>query len=211
VVLLFAAVGLAASLSALSLSTPIYEARSQLLLTPVAPDSGTTFGATDYVATRGRAYASIADSQAFQDRVQSMLGVAVDDPYPQISVTLEDDTTLLAITIRDTTAEGSQRAAETVDDLLVERSRILDSTTTGVTQVRMDVVSQPLLPGAPTEPRPAVFLTLGGLGGLMMGVATAIALGRPRARRSARAPLPSTSVGDSGPGALVSSGERPGS
>jgi capsular polysaccharide biosynthesis protein len=180
VVLVLLLLGVLGAGVATSLMTTTYESQSKLLLTPVASDSATAFGATNYVATRGRAYANLAGSGGFLKQVQESLGVQVGSKYPSISVDLETDTTLLTITAQDTSAEGARDAVQRVDDLLVRVSRDLDATTAGDTQVRMDVVADPLLPGAPSSLSWMTVLATGGLIGMGLGASAAVAIARSR-------------------------------
>lgn len=185
-VVVFLILGVQGGLGANALTAKVYTSESKLLLTPVSSPSSTDFSATSYVAARGLAYANVAGSDAFLRQVQSNVGAPVGSEYPSITVDLVTGTTLLNITAQDTTAEGAFTAAQVVDKLLVQQSRTLDSSSTGSPQVRINIVANAILPSAPSSTGLRTYLVGGGLIGIVLGVAFAVALGRVRRTASER-------------------------
>lgn len=178
VVPIFAILGVAGGLGAISLVQPTFQSSSQVLLTPITSSGSTAaLGATDYVEARALAYASVAASTDFRAQVLKALGAPADSEYPEYSVEVESNTTLISVNAVDISAEGSQLTARIIVNLIRQQVSSLDAKAVKTAQVRSDTVSQPLVPDEPAFPDRATFIALGFLVGTVLGLAFAYALG----------------------------------
>lgn len=181
---LCALIGLAGGAS-ISLSTPSYYTASSALLvssiTATKSSSATRYAAlnsSQYLAQRAASYAGWSSTSAFRESVLLGTGRATTAKYPQFSVVVDTDSSLLLVNATDSSASDALQTVKFIDNQLVLTSSALDGRSSLTPQIRVDVLSEPRLPASPTGPSRVNFLLLGGLGGLAIGGVASYAIFR---------------------------------
>ncbi|MFE3442751.1 Wzz/FepE/Etk N-terminal domain-containing protein [Nocardia sp. NPDC059180] len=160
---------------------------------------------------RVRSYVDLADSVTVAQRVKDHLGLTMsaDEVRNKISVDAPPATTLIFITVSDSSAEGARVLA---DQVVSQFRRLVGELETiqrdAAPAARAEVVDKAQLPAGPSGPQQTRLLGLGLLGGLVLGCAAAFLRDRldRRLRSSADVeavvPVPILGIVDDGkPGA----------
>jgi non-specific protein-tyrosine kinase len=175
-----------AAIAATALSTPVYEARTQLFVaTRTGEDTTQLNQGQSFSQARVQSYAAIVTTRQVTEPVvrQLRLHTTPEELASRITAIAPLNTVLIDITVRDTTPRRAARIANAVAtrfSAVVERletpkravtserpvrSRIAASTS----PVSLGITQEAVAPTAPVSPRPTVNLAAGVLGGLLLG------------------------------------------
>ncbi|MGW5341642.1 polysaccharide biosynthesis tyrosine autokinase [Streptomyces sp. HUAS TT3] len=184
VVCLVLAIG--AALAATSLSTPVYEARTQLFVaTRTGDDTAQLNQGQSFTQARVQSYAAIVTTrQVTRPVVEELrLRTTPEELASRITAVAPLNTVLIDITVRDTEPKRAARIANAVAQrfsAVVERleapkyapgSERSRSSRTGdaASPVSLGVTQEAVAPVGPVSPRPLLNLAAGVLGGLLLG------------------------------------------
>jgi tyrosine-protein kinase len=172
---------LAAGLLSLQLAK-VYEAQVSLLVRPAQPlsiDPGVQALTADQIL---RTYARWMTEPPVLEKVISDQNLQTDPTTlsHQITVTPEPNTTILDVAVRDTDPARAMNTANTlVEDFVAQVKQVQQSEVTTPTANSKDnlvVVSPAVPPTQPVFPRPLLFIGLGILAGLLVGLGLAFLL-----------------------------------
>lgn len=170
-------VGLGASLVVTVLQRPVYSATAAAYISVGAADniSDLSLGAsyTDQVV---KSYEQIAVAPIVLDKVSSVLGLASSGGVAptQITTNVPIDTSVLEVSATSGSARGSADLANAVvSQLNLVVPGLNPSTTSASGPVKFTQITYAVPPAAPAEPRLAVYLLVGLLGGLVAGIGIA--------------------------------------
>ncbi|MFF4724679.1 polysaccharide biosynthesis tyrosine autokinase [Streptomyces mirabilis] len=184
VVCLVLAIG--AALAATSLSTPVYEARTQLFVaTRTSEDTAQLNQGQSFSEARVQSYASIVTTRQVTRPVvkELRLRTTPEELASRITAVAPLNTVLIDITVRDTEPKRAARIANAVAQRFSavverleapkrapgsERSRS-SRTGDGTSPVSLGVTQEAVAPVGPVSPRPLLNLAAGVLGGLLLG------------------------------------------
>ncbi|MFE9092954.1 polysaccharide biosynthesis tyrosine autokinase [Streptomyces sp. NPDC007264] len=186
VVCLVLAIG--AALAMTGLSTPVYEARTQLFVaTRTGEDTAQLNQGQTFSQARVQSYAEIVTTRQVTQPVVKELGLHITPEQLASRITAEAplNTVLIDITVRDTEAERAARIANSVAErfsTVVERletpKHVPGPTRPGkkhpvdvppVSPVSLGITQEAVAPAAPVSPRPLLNLIAGVLVGLLLG------------------------------------------
>jgi tyrosine-protein kinase len=167
----------AAALAALA--TPMYEARAQLFVSSGNSDRDQTYEGGLLAQQRARSYAELVSTPGVVQAVIDELGLrsSVPDVQRQLAASVPVDTVLIDVTA---TAASAQRAKAMADAVAGQLPRFVNDLETAPgdpgSPVELRVASRAELPADPSFPRTPVYLALGPVLGLALGVAVAVLL-----------------------------------
>jgi tyrosine-protein kinase len=172
-----AAVGAAAGLVVSLLTTPMYEARTQLFVSASSSDSS---GVTDvyqgslFSQQRVKSYAQIVNSPRILQPVINELGlqVSADDLAERVTATAPLDTVLIDVTVADRSPDRARDLANAIGAQVDKYIKSLD--TSAGAPVHVSVVRPAEVPASPVSPKTKLNIALGLLLGLAAGVALAV-------------------------------------
>ncbi|MEU2268478.1 polysaccharide biosynthesis tyrosine autokinase [Streptomyces olindensis] len=184
-------IGVGAACSATGLSTPVYEARTQLFVaTRNSEDMVQLTQGQSFSQARVQSYASIVTtSQVTQPVVRALrLRTTPEELASRISAEAPLNTVLINISVRDTVPERAAAIANTVArrfTYVVEQLETPPSPTPPrqtddrrppppVSPVSLGITEKAATPSAPVSPRPLLNLAVGVLGGLLVGAGLVI-------------------------------------
>ncbi len=173
-------VGLAAGVGVVVTSSASYTSSIQLYAS-VAPEVAAgrnVFTSIDFIESRATTYASLVGNTSFEDAVAETIGST--DPVV-LSAVLDPDTALLRINADGSSPELAQQAATEAADRLIAvgpplDTVVLDDVTPGTpasSSVLLAVSDPADLPSSPSSPVVPLFLAVGLLAGLSLGLAGA--------------------------------------
>ncbi len=177
---------LGAAFAATSLSTPVYEARTQLFVaTRTGEDSAQLNQGQSFSQARVQSYAAIVTTRQVTAPVvkELKLRTTPEELASRITAVAPINTVLIDITVQDTVPKRAARIANAVAtrfSAVVERleapkhasggDRSEKSRTRGAASpVSLGVTQEAVAPAAPVSPRPLLNLSVGALGGLLLG------------------------------------------
>ncbi|MFA3842779.1 polysaccharide biosynthesis tyrosine autokinase [Streptomyces aureus] len=177
-----------AALAATNLSTPVYEARTQLFVATRTGDDTTQMNeGQSFSQARVQSYAAIVTTgQVTRPVVKELrLHTTAEELASRITAAAPLNTVLINITVRDANPKRAARIANAVAQrfsTVVERleapKRAAGSQQTGKKQrraaagsspVSLGVTQEAVAPAGPVSPRPLLNLAAGVLGGLLLG------------------------------------------
>ncbi|MFB7560938.1 polysaccharide biosynthesis tyrosine autokinase [Streptomyces brevispora] len=184
VVCLVLAVG--AALAVTSLSTPVYEARTQLFVaTRTGEDTTQLNQGQSFSQARVQSYAAIVTTrQVTQPVVKELrLRTTPEELASRITAVAPLNTVLIDITVRDAKPARAARIANAVAEQFSAAVERLESpnhasgsersrsrhTDDGVSPVSLGVTQEAVAPAGPVSPRPLLNLAAGALSGLLLG------------------------------------------
>ncbi|MFF3512504.1 polysaccharide biosynthesis tyrosine autokinase [Streptomyces sp. NPDC002573] len=180
-----------AAFAATALSTPVYEARTQLFVaTRTGDDTAQLNQGQSFSQARVQSYAAIVTTRQVTASVVKELHLRTtpEELASRINASAPLNTVLIDITVRDTVPRRAARIANAVAERfrdVVERLETprraagserygKDSSRRGETlgsPVSLGVTQEAVPPAAPVSPRPVLNLTAGALVGLLLGAA----------------------------------------
>jgi capsular exopolysaccharide synthesis family protein len=160
-------------------STPEYATSITLYVsTPNRPnDMASAYDASLFAQQQVQSYVDLLASQRVAAQLARQLadGLTPQQLQGKISASLIPQTALLQATVTDTSRHRALRIASALGPVFARVVSELERPTTGgPSPVRVTVVDDATLPGAPVSPRPDRNLLLGLLLGLLIGAAAAI-------------------------------------
>ncbi|NBM17518.1 polysaccharide biosynthesis tyrosine autokinase [Streptomyces sp. GC420] len=184
VVAVCALLGVGAGWAATALTTPVYEARTQLFVSaPWSGDITQLAQGNVFSLARVQSYASIVTSPQVTAPVVKELGLDTTPEELAGRITAEAplETVLVNITVSDTDPRRAARTANAVAtrfSLVIERletPRGSDSDRAPRPPVKLGITQSASVPPQPVSPRPALNLSLGLLAGLLLGGGVTVA------------------------------------
>jgi receptor protein-tyrosine kinase len=174
--------GVAAAAGALSAATPTYTAHADVLIDPPAAKS-TTAVADRTVAS----YAQVLGGRSIAGRVVKSLGLtdSVSATDRRISAKVVKGTSVLRVTAQDEKSQTAARVAQEAADQFITWLGTNQSTQTA-TALTASVIEHAATPGAASSPSHGWWLTIGAIGGLLLGLL--LAFWRELADRSVHTP-----------------------
>jgi succinoglycan biosynthesis transport protein ExoP len=189
----------------LALSTaPVYTSNIQLFVSSngTSTDPTATYQGGLFSEERVLSYAEIVSSPVVLDPVIRQLGLRLDSQQlgGEINASVPTNTVLLDVAVQDRSARRARAIAAAVGTQLITFVSHLETPVGGHdSAVKVTVTSPAQLPTSPTSPRKTVYLAIGLILGLILGVGGAMlldALTRPTpVRKGGDAP-----VGHAAPG-----------
>jgi len=173
------ALGVGAALAYVETAKTSYQASIQLFVSTPASDSNLSnaFNGSQFGQQRVKSYADIIDTPIVTQPVIAQLKL----PYStgtlagKISASAPINTVLLDVTVTD---HRPERAADIANALGAQIVRVIGQLETpatgGVAPVRISVVKQADVPSAPAAPKKKFDVALGLIGGLVVGLASAL-------------------------------------
>lgn len=172
--------GLVAGVGLVVASSATYTSSVQLYAS-VAPEVAAgrnVFTSINFIEGRATTYASLVGNSSFEDAVAETIGAS--DPI-DLAAVVDPETALLRISAEASSAELAQQAATAAADQLVAVGPPLDSVvlddaapgTPAAASVSLAVSDPATLPGSPSSPVVPLFLAVGLLAGLGLGLAGA--------------------------------------
>ncbi|MFE2516790.1 polysaccharide biosynthesis tyrosine autokinase [Streptomyces mirabilis] len=176
-----------AALAATSLSTPVYEARTQLFVaTRTGDDTAQMNQGQSFSQARVQSYAAIVTTRQVTRPVvkELRLRTTPEELASRITAVAPLNTVLIDITVRDTEPKRAARIANAVAQRFSavverleapkrapgsERSGKSLRTGDGTSPVSLGVTQEAIAPVGPVSPRPLLNLAAGVLGGLLLG------------------------------------------
>lgn len=172
-------VALAGAAAIVLLSTPKYEATTQLFVS--ANDTGSLASdlqqGSQFSQSRVQSYAEIVNTEQITDPVAAQLnaGLTGKQISKEISATAPLNTVLLNVHVTDTSPARAQRIANAVSQQFATYAAELEASAGGKTPpIKVTVVKPATLPTTPVSPKVALDLGLGLLIGLGFGIGGAV-------------------------------------
>jgi non-specific protein-tyrosine kinase len=219
-VLVVASVAVCVGLSAVLAwtTTPVFVATTQLFVS-TAGQGGEVEGSYEaelYAQQRARSYAAVISGEGLARVVARQIGLAGGPAGVQdaIRVGVPPDSVLINVTVRNRSPRLAKLIAESMAEQVPQFVDALEARAGGTRRTEVSVATPARLPTSPIAPRKPLYLAMGALIGLTLGVAGAVARSAidRRVRTSAdvlgtaRAPLLGTvdeHTGGAGPAVLL--------
>jgi receptor protein-tyrosine kinase len=175
-------IGGVAALGVSLLLTPQYQAQTQLFVS--TDDSSSTSAVVQggqFSQDRMSSYAELLGGAELATRVlrtQVVDGLTPAQLADEIEVTTLPQTVLLNVTVTDPIPVRAQRIANAIGEEFPKLVDELETTSQGVSPVRVRVVHGPALPTVPVSPKTLLNVILGALVGLLLGAVAALTRAR---------------------------------
>jgi capsular exopolysaccharide synthesis family protein len=175
-------IGGVAALGVSLLLTPQYQAQTQLFVS--TDDSSSTSAVVQggqFSQDRMSSYAELLGGAELAARVLNtgaVEGLTPAELAGEIEVTTLPQTVLLNVTVTDPVPVRAQRIADTIGKEFPKLVDELETTSQGVSPVRVRVVHGPALPTLPVFPKTLLNVILGALVGLLLGSVAALTRAR---------------------------------
>ena len=177
-------VGLLAALGFSLLQKPVYASKAQLFV--VTASGGQDSAANAYqgnLASQQRvaSYAKLVNGLDVMQRVEDrgQFGLSASQLAKKVSASTAPQTVLLDITVQDTDPIEAQRIAKITGDVFSEFVIDLETPAPGQQPTTyLKVVGEPVVPTSPVSPNTPLNLALGGLLGLLVGLALVVLMDR---------------------------------
>lgn len=168
-------IGLLAGAAYTLVATPKFTAESEILVSALGSDTTTDLAqGNSYSQAQARNFALIATRNSVLDPVISTLGLRT-TPGPlsaEISVTVPLNTSLISVSVEDTSATRAAAIANAVSASLANVvANVTPRRSDGTLPVTLQTVQQAAVPRAQSSPNVVVSILLGGLIGLVLAVA----------------------------------------
>jgi len=163
------------------LMTPQYTAQTQLFVS--TDDSSSTSAVVQggqFSQDRMSSYAELLGGEELASRIlnTSVLHLSTAQLAGEIEVTTVPQTVLLNVTVTDPIPARAQQIAAAIGQEFPKLVGELETTSAGVSPVRVRVVHGPSLPTVPTSPKTMLNVTLGAFVGLLLGAVAALTRAR---------------------------------
>ncbi len=171
-------VGAAVALGALFTATPIYQSKVTFYvsLNQNSDNSGSAFAAGQYAQQRATSYAELLSKDKVGQLVADDAAVTLTPGQiaNEITGTVDLNTVLLTATVSDSDKARAVAIADSLGTVFPKLVDSLDNQAGATSTVALSVVSGPTHPGAAVSPRSSVYLGLGVLVGLVVGLFLAV-------------------------------------
>jgi non-specific protein-tyrosine kinase len=165
--------GLGGAVVAVVLTPRTYTAHAQLFVATSDVNSANAYQGGLFSQERVQSYTQIIDSPSVIDGVIATLGLHTtpEKLAAQISATAPLDTVLIDINVTDTSPQQAQAIADaTASEFTRFVAGIEPTTPGGVPLVKVSPVGPSAVPTSPTAPQPSLYLGIGAVVGLALGV-----------------------------------------
>lgn len=169
--------GAGGGLLAAILQPPMYSASARLFVSMQTGETTTDLAqGTTYTESRVASYATLADSQRVLDEVTAELGLVDEfrDLQEHVSATIVPDTTIIEVTASSTSGAAAVELADAVARSLTSTVDEIEARPRLASPVQLVLVQDAIIPDEPVQPRPAVYITVGALLGLVLAAAFAL-------------------------------------
>ena len=163
--------GIGAALGLSELTTPLYQAQSQLFVSVQTGNTNETFNGGYYVQQRMDSYTQVVDTPGVLDPVVAELSL---DGPPSVTAVNPTNTVLINVVATDTDPEMAAKVANATAFALANEIERLETSATGAKPVSAEPIRPADVPGYPISPRTQLNLVLGAMLGLMLGAGIAI-------------------------------------
>ena len=178
IVVLMALLGIAGAVAATLLTTPTYQAKTQLFVSTTTGSSvSDAVAGSSFAQQRVKSYAEIIDSPRVLNTVVNDLNldVSATELASRVKATVPLGTTLINVSVEDTNAEQAAKIADAVSAQFARYvGQIETPTADGTSLVKVSVVRPAEVPGTPISPRTKLNLALGLIVGLALGIGLAL-------------------------------------
>ena len=177
-------IGLAAAATLVLFTTPQYQASTNIFVsTSPAANAAEAFEGSTYTQQRIQSYVDVVDSSVVLNPVIQELGLGESSAQlaNRVSATAVENTVLMTVTVTDPSPTAAAKIANAVSaslrSVVVNKLETRTTTATGTSDalVRLSVVRSATRPSAPSSPKLWLYLLVGGLGGLILGLVVAFA------------------------------------
>ena len=177
VVMLLLGLGVAASISYF-LMTPKYESTAKVIVSVNVGSAGEASQAAFFLQNRVQSYAGLAQSTELSERVINTLDLdtTAADLSGQISAEVVEETSSISITVSDEDPAEAQKIADVVTSEFQAYAEEIETIgESGQSQIALTITDPPEYNGSPVSPNWVINLLAGGLIGLLIGLALAVA------------------------------------
>lgn len=175
VVVVYGLAGTALALVYLLLAPQTYTARTELFVAAVGASSSSELAqGSDYSEQQARNYAVVATRQAVLDPVIAdlRLDTSSAELSERVQATVPLNTSLISITVEDTTPERAAATADSVASSLTDAvGTLVPRRSDGTLPIRLRTVQEATVPESASAPDRRLALAAGLLGGLVLGTA----------------------------------------
>ncbi|MGW0827671.1 polysaccharide biosynthesis tyrosine autokinase [Streptomyces sp. NPDC002845] len=179
IVVVCLALAFGAAIAATSLSTPVYEARTQLFVaTRGSADTAQLSQGQTFSQARVQSYAAVVPTRHVTGPVvrELRLRTTPEELASRITAEAPLNTVLINITVRDTDPKLAARISNAVAERFRDVVEMLETPTrttreqdVPVSPVKLGIIQRAVPPVGPVSPRPLLNLAVGVLGGLLLG------------------------------------------
>jgi capsular exopolysaccharide synthesis family protein len=159
---------------------PRYEASVTFFVTVPSQGVADAYQGGLFLQQRVKSYANLLTSDRLAQSVvaEAPLGLTADQVQRRVTTSYESDTVLLRVMFTDTDQNRALKITETLAAKFVELVQKVETPTDSkAVPVKLEVVSGPRVSSDPVSPQPTRNLVIGGLLGLLLGVALAVLRG----------------------------------
>jgi polysaccharide biosynthesis transport protein len=156
---------------------PTYAASTQFFLSNDLPaDLSETYAGSLFSQQRVVSYAQLVDSAPVaEDVIQRLdLPYGIDKLQGQVDATVPPGTVLINVVVEDSSPEGAKAIAEAVEAAFPAYIANLEAPQGGSDPLELSVTRPAQLPSDPIAPQKPVYLLLGALVGIVLGVGSAV-------------------------------------
>lgn len=157
--------------------TPLYAAGTQLFVSSASGDASQSYQSGLFLQQRVLSYAQIVSSPpVVEDVIRELkLRDSVRDLQAEISATVPTNTVLINVTVKDRSPQRARAIANAVGRRFSSFVAVLETPRGGTNSpVKVTITSPAQLPDHPVSPRKSLFLALGALLGLALGIGGAV-------------------------------------
>jgi capsular exopolysaccharide synthesis family protein len=167
-----------AAMGALTFSqTPQYQSTSRIFISTDTTNSAEAFYASGFTTQRVKSYAELATSRELMQKVISRLNLNMTpaDLASKITATVDSETVIILLSVLDPDPAVAQQIARAESEELSEYLTVLETPLSKATSpIKATVVDPASYNASPVSPRPMINLVIGGMIGLLLGLAAAV-------------------------------------
>lgn len=168
-------------------TTTTHVASSTLFVAVPAQTAGELNDGNVFAEARVQSYADVATSPDILNAVIHKTGVSMSEHTlaSEVTATAPPNKVLLVLDVQDPSAKRAYRLCSALSAQVISAVNTLESDGKGKSPIRLSVVRPAQVPTSAAAPRPALYIGVAALLGLVGGVVVALALGRGSRRRDA--------------------------
>lgn len=157
-------------------TTPVYQAQAQLFVSVRATDGiADAYTGGLYLQQRIKSYTTVVDTPGVLEPAAQQLGDSTaGELADQVSVESPSGTVLLNVIATDTDPQKAARIADATAASLAKEIVRLESTSTGVKPVKVELIRPAGVPSSPVAPRTKINLAIGTILGLLLGAGISV-------------------------------------
>jgi capsular exopolysaccharide synthesis family protein len=157
--------------------TPQYQSTSRIFISTDTTNSAEAFYASGFTTQRVKSYAELATSRELMQKVISRLNLNLTpaDLASKITATVDSETVIILLSVLDPDPAVAQQIARAESEELSEYLTVLETPLSKATSpIKATVVDPASYNASPVSPRPMINLVIGGMIGLLLGLAAAV-------------------------------------